>query len=59
VTIWVKVVMALVPVLIGALTTVAVQNSHSISLLTQEYSDIKAEQAHQRDLLEQRLAGCK
>lgn len=51
--------MALVPVLIGALTTVAVQNSHSISLLTQEYSDIKAEQAHQRDLLEQRLAGCK
>ena len=51
--------MALMPVLIGALTTIAWQNSHSIALLTREYGDLKSELDHQRDLLEQRIAGCK
>ena len=58
-SIWLKVVLALVPVLIGALTTVAWQNSHDMALLTREYADIKGELDHQRELLEQRLAGCK
>jgi hypothetical protein len=55
---WLKVVLALVPVLIGALTTVAWQNSHDMALLTREYADINAELAHQRELLEQRLGRC-
>ena len=58
-TVLVKVAAALVPILLAALTTVAWQNSHAISLLVREYDDLRAEQAHQRDLLEQRLAGCK
>jgi hypothetical protein len=58
VTIWLKVVLALVPVLIGALTTVAWQNSHDMALLTREYADINAELQHQRELLEQRLGKC-
>ena len=52
-------VLALVPVLIGALTTVAWQNSHDMRLLTREYDDIKGELEHQRHLMEQRLVDCK
>ena len=58
-TAWVKVCVTLAPVLLAALTTVAWQNSHAISLLAREYDDLRAEQAHQRGLLEQRLAACK
>ena len=57
-SIWLKVVLALVPVLIGALTTVAWQNSRDMALLTREYADIKGELDHQRELLEQRLGKC-
>ena len=58
-TVWVKAAVALAPILLAALTTVAWQNSHAISLLAREYGDLKSELDHQRDLLEQRLAGCK
>ena len=58
-TVWVKAAVALAPILLAALTTVAWQNSHAISLLAREYDDLRAEQAHQRGLLEQRLAACK
>jgi hypothetical protein len=54
-----KTVLASVPILVGALTAVAWNNSHNLALLTREYDDIRGELAHQRDLMEQRLAGCK
>ena len=47
-TVWVKAAVALAPILLAALTTVAWQNSHSIALLAREYDDLRAEQAHQR-----------
>lgn len=56
---WVKVVIAIVPVLLAGVVTIAWGNARDLSLLTQEYRDIQAEQQHQRALLEQRLAGCK
>lgn len=50
--------MALIPIMVGALVTIAWQNSHNLVVLTREYDDVKAELDHQRELLEQRLAGC-
>ena len=55
---WVKVVIAIVPVLLAGVVTIAWGNARDLSLLTQEYRDIQAEQQHQRDLLEQRLGKC-
>ena len=55
---WLKVVVALVPLLLAGLTAVGWSNSHSMALLTREYADIKGELDHQRDLLEQRLGKC-
>ena len=54
-----KLMLAAVPLLVGGMATIAWENSKSIALLAREYDDLRAEQAHQRDLLEQRLAGCK
>ncbi len=56
---WLKVVVAIVPVLLVGVVTIAWGNARDLSLLAQEYRDIQAEQQHQRVLLEQRLAGCK
>ena len=55
---WVKVVIAIVPVLLAGVVTIAWGNARDLSLLTQEYRDIQAEQQHQRELLEQRLGKC-
>jgi hypothetical protein len=56
---WLKVVVALVPLLLAGLTAVAWSNSHSMVVLTREYDDIRAELVHQRGLVEQRLVDCK
>jgi hypothetical protein len=56
---WIKVVVALVPMMVGTLAALAWSNSHTLALLSREYADLLAEQQHQRDLLEQRIAGCK
>ena len=58
-TVWVKVAVALVPMTVGTLAALAWSNSHTLALLRREYADLLAEQQHQRDLLEQRLAACK
>ena len=50
--------MGLVPLLLAGLTAVAWSNSHSMVVLTREYDDIRSEQQHQRELLEQRLGKC-
>jgi hypothetical protein len=55
---WLKVVVALVPLLLAGLTAVAWSNSHGMVVLTREYDDIRSEQQHQRELLEQRLGKC-
>ena len=46
---WIKVVVALVPMMVGTLAALAWSNSHTLALLSREYAD----------LLEQRIAGCK
>ena len=55
---WLKVVVALVPIVVGAFVTIAWGNARDMALLTREYADIKAELQHQRELLEQRLGKC-
>ena len=55
---WLKVVIAIVPVLLAGVVTIAWGNARDLSLLAQEYRDIQAEQQHQRVLLEQRLGKC-
>ena len=50
---------ALVPMMVGTWPALAWSNSHTLALLSREYADLLAEQQHQRDLLEQRIAGCK
>jgi cell division protein FtsX len=56
---WLKVAAGAVPLFLAGLTAVGWSNSHSMALLTQEYRDIQAELQHQREVVEQRLAGCK
>ena len=51
-------VIAIVPVLLAGVVTIAWGNARDLSLLAQEYRDIQAEQQHQRALLEQRLGKC-
>ena len=51
-------VIAIVPVLLAGVVTIAWGNARDLSLLAQEYRDIQAEQQHQRVLLEQRLGKC-
>lgn len=55
---WLKVVIAIVPVLLAGVVTIAWGNARDLSLLAQEYRDIQAEQQHQRQLLEQRWGKC-
>ena len=55
---WLKIVIAIVPVLLAGVVTIAWGNARDLSLLAQEYRDIQAEQQHQRALLEQRLGKC-
>ena len=57
--VWLKLLMGSVPLLLAGLTAVGWQNSHSMTLLTREYDDIRAELVHQRGLVEQRLVDCK
>ena len=55
---WLKIVIAIVPVLLAGVVTIAWGNARDLSLLTREYDDIRSEQQHQRELLERRLGKC-
>ena len=57
---WLKVVVALVPIVVGGLRHHCPLGAmlRDMALLTREYADIKGELDHQRELLEQRLGKC-
>lgn len=57
---WTKALLAAsLPLLLGAVATIAWQNSHTLAVLNNEYTDIRGELQHQRELVEQRLADCR
>ena len=51
----VKVLAALIPVLLGALVTLAWQNSHRLVVITNDLEHVEDEVSHLRNLVEQRL----
>jgi hypothetical protein len=51
----VKLLAALIPVLLGALVTIAWQNSHRLAVLTAEVANVEQEMTHLRTLVEDRL----
>lgn len=50
-----KILLAAVPLVLGALTTIAWQNSHALATLAFRFDTTEKELAHLRGLVEQRL----
>ena len=56
---WAKVILALLPMLVGALTFLAWENSLNMTRLVLKQDRSDDELKHLRELIEQRLVNCK